>query len=85
MSRYEILLPDLGIDDQPIVLSLWLVEEGCPVAAGDRVVEVLAGGVTVDLSSPADGILVETLAAEDEPLRVGQRLGVVESEDSQAE
>jgi pyruvate/2-oxoglutarate dehydrogenase complex dihydrolipoamide acyltransferase (E2) component len=79
MSRYYLTLPDLGIDDQPIVVSLWLVEAGSWVAAGDQVVELLAGAATVDLPAPADGLLVETLVAEDEPLRAGQRLGVIES------
>lgn len=78
MSRHYLILPELGIDDQPIVVSLWLIEEGSRVKAGDQVLEVLAGAATVDLPAPADGRLVETLVAEDEPLRVGQRLAVIE-------
>ncbi len=78
MSRHYLILPELGIDDQPIVVSLWLIEEGSRVEAGDQVLEVLAGAATVDLPAPADGRLVETLVAEDEPLRVGQRLAVIE-------
>jgi pyruvate/2-oxoglutarate dehydrogenase complex dihydrolipoamide acyltransferase (E2) component len=80
MSLRHLLLPDLGIDDRPIVLSMWLVKEGTPVAAGDPVVEVLAGAVTVDLPAPADGILVRKLVADGEPLTVGQRLAVLEGE-----
>jgi pyruvate/2-oxoglutarate dehydrogenase complex dihydrolipoamide acyltransferase (E2) component len=80
MSRHELTLPDLGIDDQPILLSGWLVEPGGRVAEGDPLVEILAGAATVDLPSPADGILSQTLAAEDEPLTVGQRLAVIESD-----
>ena len=80
VSRHEIILPDLEIDDVPIVVSLWLVEQGSRVAAGQPVVEVLAGAATVDLSAPADGILAETLVGEDEPIRVGRPLAVIESE-----
>ena len=76
--RHYLILPELGIDDQPIVVSLWLIEEGSRVEAGERVLEVLAGAATVDLPAPADGRLVETLVAEDEPLRVGQCLAVIE-------
>ena len=80
MPRHYLLLPELGIDHQPIVASLWLVEAGSRVEAGEPVLEVLGGAATVDLPAPADGLLVETLVAEDEPLRVGQRLAVIESD-----
>ena len=80
MARYELLLPDLGIDDSPMVISLWLVKPGSRVSAGDRVVEILAGPATIDLPSPVDGILVKTLADEDEPLTVGQCLAVIRGE-----
>jgi pyruvate/2-oxoglutarate dehydrogenase complex dihydrolipoamide acyltransferase (E2) component len=71
-------LPDLGIDDQPIFLSVWLAKRGAKVREGEPLVEVLCGGVTVDLPSPGDGILAEKLVAEDEMLSVGQRLAVIE-------
>ena len=80
MPRREIILPELEIDDQPMVLSLWLVKRGGRVSAGDPVAEVLAGSATVDLPSPLDGILAETLVCEGDAVIVGQRLAVVESE-----
>ncbi len=80
MPRRDLILPDLGIDDQPITVSLWLVEQGSRVKAEDPVLEVLAGPVTIDLPAGTDGVLVETLVAEDDPLRVGQRLAVIESD-----
>ena len=80
MSRHYLILPDLGIDGVPVVASLWLVEAGSRVAAGDPLLEVLAGAATVDLPAPADGVLIEALVEEDEVLEVGQRLAVVESE-----
>jgi len=81
MPRREIILPELEIDEQPIVLSLWLVKRGGRVAAGDPVVEVLAGSATVDLPAPLDGVLAETLACEGDALIVGQRLAAIESGD----
>ena len=74
----DLVLPDLGLDEQPIALSLWLVKKGGRVAAGEPIVEVLAGGATVDLPAPADGILAEKLVAEGDSLAVGQRLAVIE-------
>jgi len=78
MTRRELMLPDLGIDGQPIVLSVWLVACDSRVAEGEPIVEVLCGAATVDLPSPGDGILVEQLAAEDEPVHVGRPLAVIE-------
>jgi pyruvate/2-oxoglutarate dehydrogenase complex dihydrolipoamide acyltransferase (E2) component len=73
-----LILPDLGIDDQPITLSVWLARRGARVKEGEPLVEVLCGGATVDLPSPADGLLAEKLAREDETLAIGQRLATIE-------
>ncbi len=77
--RHEIRLPDLGL--AAVQLSLWLVDVGRRVRAGDRIVEVLADGITVDLSAPATGTLVEQSVSEDEPLVVGQTLGIIEGDE----
>ena len=52
-------------------VSLWLVPEGADVLEGDRVVELLAGGATIDLESPVAGRLVAQLVDEDEVVRPG--------------
>jgi 2-oxoisovalerate dehydrogenase E2 component (dihydrolipoyl transacylase) len=78
MPRYELIVPDLGLEGEPIVLSLWLAKRGQRVAAGSQLVEILAACATVDLPSPVDGVLKEKLAAENEIITVGQCLGIVE-------
>ena len=80
MKRHELRLPDLGMDREPISAGLWLVACGSHVTEGQPVLEVLAGSALVDLEAPADGVLVEMRVAADEPLRPGQRLGLIESE-----
>lgn len=47
-----IRVPDLGLENGSLTVSVWLVPKGASVAAGDRVVEVLTGEATVDLPSP---------------------------------
>ena len=79
MPRIELCLPDLGLNDQPIVLSVWFVPRRARVAAGERVAEVLAGQAVVNLPSLADGVLIEKLVDEDEPIAVGQPLAVIET------
>ena len=78
-QRHVLRLPELGLSHVPIVASLWLVRRGNEVSEGDRLLEVLAGEVTIDLSAPASGILLEKLVAADEPLVVGQPLAVIEA------
>jgi pyruvate/2-oxoglutarate dehydrogenase complex dihydrolipoamide acyltransferase (E2) component len=78
MPPHNLLLPDLGLDDQPITLGQWLVKRGTRGAEGEPVVEVMAGAATVDLPAPADGILAQKLVAEGELLAVGQRLATIE-------
>jgi 2-oxoisovalerate dehydrogenase E2 component (dihydrolipoyl transacylase) len=77
MNAEHLTLPELGLGDRPIVLSLWLVKAGTQVAEGEPVVEVMADGVTIDLPSPADGVLIEKLVADGDLLVVGQPLAVI--------
>jgi pyruvate/2-oxoglutarate dehydrogenase complex dihydrolipoamide acyltransferase (E2) component len=70
--------------DRPIVVSVWLVARGSTVVRGDAVVEVLCGEATVDLPSPANGVLVEKLIDEDETVVAGQSLGTIEEETDEA-
>ena len=78
-SRHEITMPDLHLAETATSLSVWLVAVGTEVVAGDRIVEILAGDVIVDLPAPATGTLVETFVVEDDPVATGQVLGIVRS------
>jgi pyruvate/2-oxoglutarate dehydrogenase complex dihydrolipoamide acyltransferase (E2) component len=71
----EIVVPDFDLAGVPLAISAWLVGPGERVYEGDRVVEILAGEVTIDIGSPAAGVLVEQLATEDETVAVGQVVG----------
>ncbi|MDX1944707.1 MAG: lipoyl domain-containing protein [Pirellulaceae bacterium] len=77
----EFRLPDFDLGATPIVLVTWHASIGKRVVEGDRLVEVLAGEVTIDLAAPATGRLIERHAAVDDRLRVGQLLAVIEPED----
>lgn len=81
MPRCDLILPDFGLGDRPIRISVWLADRGAAVKEGDPILEVLAGEAVVDLPAPADGVLVKRLVAEDERVEVGQRLAVIESEE----
>ncbi len=77
--RVAIVLPDVGA--APVVLSAWFADPGDLVFEGDRLVEVLVGGATFDVSSPATGRLGERQARRNQRLAPGQVLGFVEAEE----
>jgi pyruvate/2-oxoglutarate dehydrogenase complex dihydrolipoamide acyltransferase (E2) component len=77
--KVAIILPDVGA--APVVLSTWFADPGDTVFEGDRLVEVLVGGATFDVSSPATGRLAQRQARRDQPLTPGQVLGFVEVEE----
>lgn len=73
-----VVVPDLGIQDVPVVVSLWLVANGGRVEEGDRLVELLAGGATIDLEAPVAGRLVRQRVEEDDPVAVGDVIGDIQ-------
>ena len=64
------MVPEFGLD-VPLAVALWLVPEGADVIEGDRVVQLVAGGVTIDLEAPVTGRLAACLVDEDEPVATG--------------
>ena len=76
--RRPVLMPDVGA---PATLSVWFVRPGERVHAGDRLVEVLTGGATVDVSADAGGVFLEKKAWPDQPLTAGQVLGYLDESD----
>ena len=64
------MVPEFGLD-VPLAVALWLVPQGAEVIEGDRVVQLVAGGVTIDLEAPLTGRLVACLAEEDEAVVTG--------------
>lgn len=72
-------MPDLDLGAEPVVVSLWLVDVGSVVSRGDRLLEVAADGVTIDIPSPATGTLQATAVYEDDRVTPGLRLGTIET------
>ena len=80
MPRVDVVLPDFGLAEVSLTLCSWLVEPGAEVVAGDRLVQILAGSITIDLPAPASGTLIKRLVRPDDVLQVGQVLAVIESD-----
>jgi 2-oxoglutarate dehydrogenase E2 component (dihydrolipoamide succinyltransferase) len=74
----ELRLPDLDLPGVPITACSWHANTGERVTEGDRLLEIVAGDVAVDLPAPASGILVERCVATDQPLETGQLLARIQ-------
>ena len=79
--RIPLRLPDLGVHDEAVRVSGWLVDRGEFVIAGDRVAEVLLPGVTFEVEAAQSGTLVEIVKPVDAVVARGETLCWLDSTD----
>jgi len=74
---YEFKLPDLGEGLTEGEVSRWLVEVGQEIAEDDPLVEIATDKTTVEIPSPAAGVVAKILVAAGEIVPVGTVLVVI--------
>jgi pyruvate dehydrogenase E2 component (dihydrolipoamide acetyltransferase) len=74
---YEFKLPDLGEGLTEGEIARWLVEEGQEIAEDDPLVEIATDKTTVEIPSPAAGVVTKIYVAEGEVVPVGTLLVVI--------
>jgi pyruvate dehydrogenase E2 component (dihydrolipoamide acetyltransferase) len=74
---YEFKLPDLGEGLTEGEIARWLVAEGQEIAEDDPLVEIQTDKTTVEIPSPAAGVVSRILAAEGEVVPVGKVIVVI--------
>jgi len=74
---YELKLPDLGEGLTEGEIARWLVSEGQEIAEDDPLVEIQTDKTTVEIPSPAAGVVSRILAAEGDVIPVGQVIVVI--------
>jgi pyruvate/2-oxoglutarate dehydrogenase complex dihydrolipoamide acyltransferase (E2) component len=77
---YEFKLPDLGEGLTEGEIARWLVSEGQEVAEDDPLVEIQTDKTTVEIPSPAAGIVTSILVEEGKVVPVGTVLVVIGGE-----
>lgn len=77
--RKPVTMPDVGTAAAKV--SVWFVTPGERVYAGDRLIEILIAGATIDVPAPVAGRLAEKSAWPDQPVSQGQVLGYIEEEE----
>ncbi len=74
---HEVIMPVLGMNQDTGTLLRWLRGEGDAVTVGDPVMEIATDKITVEIESPADGVLAGLSAAEGEEVPVGRAVAWV--------
>lgn len=74
---YEFKLPDLGEGLTEGEIARWLVEEGQEIAEDDPLVEIATDKTTVEIPSPAAGVVSRILVQEGDVVPVGTVLVVI--------
>jgi pyruvate dehydrogenase E2 component (dihydrolipoyllysine-residue acetyltransferase) len=82
---YELKLPDLGEGLTEGEVARWLVSEGQEVAEDDPLVEIQTDKTTVEIPSPAAGIVSRILVDEGKVVPVGTVLVVIGSDSDGAQ
>ncbi len=77
---YEFKLPDLGEGLAEGEIARWLVSEGQEIAEDDPLVEIQTDKTTVEIPSPAAGIVTSILVEEGKVVPVGTVLVVIGGE-----
>ena len=74
---YQFKLPDLGEGLSEGEIARWLVQEGQEIAEDDPLVEIATDKTTVEIPSPAAGVVARILVAAGEVVPVGTVLVVI--------
>ena len=78
---YEFKLPDLGEGLTEGEIARWLVTEGQEIAEDDPLVEIQTDKTTVEIPSPAAGVVARILAQEGDVVPVGNVIVVIGADD----
>lgn len=79
--EYIFHLPTLTEGDEEGAVVTWFKAEGEPVAEGELLLEVQFAKVATEITSPVSGVLAEILVGQGRPVKVGQALCRIMTED----
>jgi pyruvate/2-oxoglutarate dehydrogenase complex dihydrolipoamide acyltransferase (E2) component len=78
--RYEVTVPPTADGSLAVTMGNWLVEVGGRVRLGQDMAEAATEKITLYISAPTDGTLVEILAPKGKVLRIGDLVAIVEGD-----
>jgi len=78
--RYEVEIPATADGSLAVKIGNWLKQTGDEVKTGQDLCEAATEKITLYVTSPANGVLVEILVQTGEKVRVGSVVAIVEGE-----
>lgn len=75
----DVIIESGQIEGTAARFSQWLVELGTSVKAGDPLLELETDKVTMEVPAPADGVLVEMMALQDQEITTESVLGRIQT------
>ena len=82
MSKVDVVVPALGDEENKVeeaTISFWYFDEGAEVKEGDDLVEVVTDKADFRIPAPVSGKLVKRNAKEDDVVKIGAVVAVIET------
>ena len=79
MAEYKLLLPAMGESVDEATVTRWLKNEGDIIEADDAIVEIATDKVDSEVPSEISGKLLKKLVDENQVVRVGEPLAIIET------
>jgi len=77
--QYEVKLPSLGDDaGDKATVSFWYFDKDDSVKEGDDLIEMVTEKATFNVPSPKNGTLVEQKVTDNDVVKIGDVLGIME-------
>ena len=85
MGQYYLKLPKMGESVAEATVTKWLKDIGDPVSLDDPILEIATDKVDTDVTSEAEGLILEKKFKENEVVQVGEVLVVIETKGDEKE
>ncbi|GCD78335.1 dihydrolipoamide acetyltransferase component of pyruvate dehydrogenase complex [Thermaurantimonas aggregans] len=79
MAQYELIMPKMGESVAEATIIKWLKNEGDRIELEEAVLEIATDKVDSEVPSPVEGILVKKLFNENDVVKVGQAIALIDT------
>jgi len=80
MAQIELIMPKMGESVAEATITQWLIEEGQSIEAEEPVLEIATDKVDSEVPAPEDGVLIKKLFQENDVVKVGEVIAIIETE-----
>ncbi|MBI1223166.1 MAG: 2-oxo acid dehydrogenase subunit E2 [Bacteroidetes bacterium] len=84
MAEFQLIMPKMGESIAEATVIRWLKEEGETIEADESVLEIATDKVDSEVPSPKGGVLKKKLYGENDVVKVGEPVAIIELEGSEA-